>query len=225
MTLENAGDKIKHLFERVAMLPVDHRDPAETGKVSVPPGCLKELEDLVTTGASDSFEPDAEPWGWQSPRSAVIIKHTFFEHPFETNRGALVSAMTTAAAADLEAAWSLEGQTRTPTKRRLRPGRRDRSRGPGVGPRARPARPVDAPTLPARAALAARSCAASADAVGSDSLARTTSRWRLTDRGIVMILVAGFMVVVAAVTVVGLTALRVTGGDAQPLTSTLVLAP
>jgi len=40
-----------------------------------------------------------------------------------------------------------------------------------------------------------------------------------------MILVAGLMVVVAAVTVVGLTALRVTSGDAQPLTSTQVLRP
>ena len=133
--------------------------------------------------------------------------------------------MTTAAAADVDVAWSPESQTRTPAKRRPRPGRRDRSRGPGVGPRARPAHPIDAPTLPARAALAARSCAASAEAVGSDPLADTTARWRLTDRGIVMILVAGFMVVVAAVTVVGLTALRVTSGDAQPLTSTQMLRP
>jgi hypothetical protein len=42
---------------------------------------------------------------------------------------------------------------------------------------------------------------------------------RLTDRGIAVVLVAGAMIVVAAVTVIALTALRVTGDNAQPLSS------
>lgn len=39
--------------------------------------------------------------------------------------------------------------------------------------------------------------------------------WRLTDRGVALVLVVGLMIMVAAMTVVGLTALRVTGGGYQ----------
>ncbi|HEY5783300.1 MAG TPA: hypothetical protein VIT65_00830 [Microlunatus sp.] len=35
--------------------------------------------------------------------------------------------------------------------------------------------------------------------------------WRLTDRGVAVLLVAGLMIMVAALTVVGLTAITVTG--------------
>ena len=41
----------------------------------------------------------------------------------------------------------------------------------------------------------------------------TPIRWRLTDRGIAVIMVVGMMIVTAALSVVGLTALRVTSTD------------
>ena len=40
--------------------------------------------------------------------------------------------------------------------------------------------------------------------------------WRLTDRGIAVVLVLAVMITVAAVTVIGLTAWQVTGADYQP---------
>jgi hypothetical protein len=48
---------------------------------------------------------------------------------------------------------------------------------------------------------------------------------RLTDRGIAVILVAGAMIVMAALVVVGLTAVRVTGEDAQPLPASYASLP
>lgn len=39
--------------------------------------------------------------------------------------------------------------------------------------------------------------------------------WQLTDRGVAVVLVVGLMIMVAAMTVVGLTALKVTGGGYQ----------
>jgi hypothetical protein len=43
--------------------------------------------------------------------------------------------------------------------------------------------------------------------------------WRLTDRGIAVVLVIGLMIMVAALAVVGLTAARVTGEGYQPAVS------
>jgi hypothetical protein len=40
--------------------------------------------------------------------------------------------------------------------------------------------------------------------------------WRLTDRGVAVVLVIGLMIMVAALTVIGLTAVRVTGPDYRP---------
>ena len=40
--------------------------------------------------------------------------------------------------------------------------------------------------------------------------------WRLTDRGVAVVLVVGLMIMVAALTVVGLTAVQVTGSDYRP---------
>lgn len=82
----------------------------------------------------------------------------------------------------------------------VRPARRD---GRSTGPQTRPARPIDLPRRLRRAS--AQSCAVSAPT----SVA--ASGWRLTERGIAVVLVAALMIVVAALTVVGLTALRVTG--------------
>jgi hypothetical protein len=78
---------------------------------------------------------------------------------------------------------------------------------PARGPLARPARVVPAPTTRPGHPSAVRSCRLQVEPGGG-------SAWRLTDRGIAVVLVLAAMIVVAAVTVVGLTAWQVTGpGD------------
>jgi hypothetical protein len=57
------------------------------------------------------------------------------------------------------------------------------------------------------------------------AVATTPGHTRLTDRGIAVVLVAGVMIVVAAMTVVGLTALRVTSDDYQPRPSSQMSQP
>lgn len=90
---------------------------------------------------------------------------------------------------------------------RARPQRPGRGTGRATGPQLRPGRGVAAPSLrPHRTALPS-SCAVSAPA--------RAGGWQLTDRGIAAILVALTVITVAAVMVVGLTALRVTSPTYQ----------
>ena len=78
---------------------------------------------------------------------------------------------------------------------------------PARGPLARPARPV---AIPAQrlADGAVRACRV-------DPTSRPSTSWRLTDRGIALILALAAVIVMAAVTVIGLTAWRVTGPGYQ----------
>ena len=86
----------------------------------------------------------------------------------------------------------------------VRPARR---RVPAQGPLARPERL--APTSPSRVGEAAiRGCRVS-------PVRRPAASWRLTDRGIALALVLTAILVLAAVTVIGLTAWRVTGPGYQ----------
>ena len=48
-----------------------------------------------------------------------------------------------------------------------------------------------------------------------DPVTRPSASWRLTDRGIAVVLALAAMIVLAAVTVIGLTAWRVTGPEYQ----------
>jgi hypothetical protein len=115
-------------------------------------------------------------------------------------------------------------QTRpAPSPRPLRPRRPSRSRpaarsGRALAPLARPVAFVPAPTLSPSFGSRARSCTVEAP-TAMPAPVPTRVRTRLTDRGVAVILVAGAMIVVAAVAVVGLTALRVTGDGAEPLTA------
>ena len=84
------------------------------------------------------------------------------------------------------------------------PGRPGRRAGRGTGPQARPARPLAGGTR----VLRPQSCTVEAPAPRA---AAAGSSWRLTERGIALVLVTGLLIVTAALTVVGLTALRVTG--------------
>lgn len=89
----------------------------------------------------------------------------------------------------------------TPVRVPARPGRRS---GRGTGPQARPARPVTGGTRVLRPQACAVEAPAPRPAAGG-------AGWRLTERGIALVLVTGLLIVTAALTVVGLTALRVTG--------------
>jgi hypothetical protein len=84
------------------------------------------------------------------------------------------------------------------------PGRPGRRAGRGTGPQARPARSLAGGTR----VLRPRACAVE---VPTDRTATGNAGWRLTERGIALVLVTGLLIVTAALTVVGLTALRVTG--------------
>ena len=103
------------------------------------------------------------------------------------------------------------GRTRAPgaPAPRPAPGRTRRRPGRGTGPEARPAR-LAGPAVPlSQPGQRARSCrVATPPRVGAATGAPSC---RLTDRGIALVLVTGLLIVTAALAVVGLTALRVTG--------------
>ena len=91
---------------------------------------------------------------------------------------------------------------------RSAPGRPGRRSGRTSGPVGRAGSGVPAPQLRRSAAVAAASCVA--DARPSVPRRQPRSSVSLTDRGIAVILVAGVMIAIAALTVVGATASHVT---------------
>jgi hypothetical protein len=91
----------------------------------------------------------------------------------------------------------------------VRPGRRT---GRGARPQARPDQSVSAPRSFPGSAARVRGCAPAAPARGQVG---TNARWRLTERGVAVVLVTLAMVATAALAVVSLTALRVTGSGYQ----------
>jgi hypothetical protein len=114
------------------------------------------------------------------------------EHEFDTSRGATMSIATITPV--------------TPATRQVYPvDRRSARLRSARGPVARPARAV--PGLDQRLASRAdvRSCRVDTVAAGA--------QWRLTERGITVVLVLALMITVAAVAVIGLTAWQVTGAD------------
>jgi hypothetical protein len=94
---------------------------------------------------------------------------------------------------------------------------------PARGPLARPARPVAIPAQRvAKVHFAGRSrgvvppCSNGAvRACRVDPVIRPSAPWRLTDRGIALVLAVAAVIVMAAITVIGLTAWRVTGPGYQ----------
>lgn len=106
-------------------------------------------------------------------------------------------------------------RTAAPTRA---PGRPRRRTGRGTGPQARPARPLAGSST---RVLRPQACAVETPAVQ----AAPGARWRLTERGIALVLVTGLLVVTAALTVVGLTALRVTGERYADVGQTVLVQP
>ena len=95
---------------------------------------------------------------------------------------------------------------RTPVTARVTPDvRRPLRSGSVRGPLARPARLLPAPGGDAGQRPRVRSCRI--EATGG------TTEWRLTDRGIAVVLVLALMITMAATAVIGLTAWQVTGAD------------
>ena len=105
------------------------------------------------------------------------------------------------------AARSRVGTAPVPTKVPSRPRRRT---GRGTGPVARPARPLPSSLLSPAPGLRPQSCRVAPPVVAPLEVGRPSS-WRLTERGIALVLVTGLLIVTAALAVVGLTAMRVTG--------------
>jgi len=101
-----------------------------------------------------------------------------------------------------------------PSRRLAAPARPTRGPGRRTGPAARPGQTVEAPTL--RRPAQHRSAQARVQACRAEAAISSPAVWRLTDRGIAVILTVTVMIVFAALTVVGLTALRVTSPSYQP---------
>lgn len=91
-----------------------------------------------------------------------------------------------------------------------------RRTGRGTGPEARPVRRLDPPPVWRSRGATSQGCsvplpAAAVPVAARPVAARPATQWRLTDRGIALVLITGLLIAAAALSVVGLTALRVTG--------------
>lgn len=112
---------------------------------------------------------------------------------------------------------SLERSAPGPVRHR-RPGRRS---GRASGPILRPPVVCPPPAAGRGAVGHAQACSLPGPGVSAVTVASAGSAptWRLTDRGVAVVLVVGLMIIVAALTVVGLTALKVTGAGYQATVS------
>jgi hypothetical protein len=102
------------------------------------------------------------------------------------------------------------------------PTRRPRRVGRGAGPESRPPRPLGVPRGVGPSSTRPQSCTVSAPSRAEPA---PGSRWRLTERGIALVLVTGLLIVAASLAVIGLTALRVTGDLYQPAGQTVLTRP
>ena len=136
-----------------------------------------------------------------APRMVYKSNVRSIEHPFDIiPRSTPMTAMPATLDRPVRSVSQTAGGVGRTTAPAVRPGRRD---GRGSGPQTRPSRPVQLPRSLSRSH--GRSCLVAAPAP------TRSAGWQLTDRGIAVILVVMLMIVVAALAVIGLTALRVTG--------------
>ena len=110
-------------------------------------------------------------------------------------------------AGEAPARMALERPSPTRPMRRRRAGR---GSGRTAVPRLRPAEVSPAPGVARRPASQVRACVLPPPEVTTGPTAPAAAGWQLTDRGIAVVLVVGLMIMVAALTVVGLTAVTVT---------------
>lgn len=101
------------------------------------------------------------------------------------------------------------GRASATTTAPVRPRRRT---GRGTGPEARPARRPAAPPVVRSAGIPSHGCSVTVPLPAPPRAPRAEkAHWQLTDRGIALVLVTGLLIAAAALAVVGLTAIRVTG--------------
>lgn len=120
---------------------------------------------------------------------------------------------------DLTINWS-GSRTATPLRPvpgRSRPARPGQGTGRATGPQSRPGRAVPAPSLRRTPAARPQAC--------SVAVPVTPATWRLTDRGIALILVVMATIAFAAVLVVGLTAVQVTSPSYQAYGQSALVQP
>jgi hypothetical protein len=137
---------------------------------------------------------------------------------------------------DTNASDTRSGDTIAPGRPRpiRAPARTARGRARAGTPHLRPAAPLPAPTLAPTASPARhpRACVASVPETSRSTpnvqprhVDPRAGSWRITDRGIAVVLVAVAMVAVAALAVVVPTALRVTGDNYQPIGTSQLARP
>lgn len=93
--------------------------------------------------------------------------------------------------------------------RQLRPRRPGRGSGRDAAPTLRPATFWPASDVARRPRTQGRSCVMPQPQIAAVAVSEPS--WQLTDRGVALLLVVGLMIMVAALTVVSLTAITVTG--------------
>lgn len=125
---------------------------------------------------------------------------------------------TLEARVDPTAPRSRSARASTTTTAPVRPARRT---GRGTGPAARPTRRLEAPAVIKSRGSSSQGCSVTAPPATAPRARRPGSApWRLTERGVALVLVTGLLIAAAALAVVGLTAIRVTGEryhhDGQP---------
>jgi len=112
---------------------------------------------------------------------------------------------------------SLDRSTPRPVRQR----RPARGSGRAAGPILRPVVACPPPSTGRVVVRRARACSLPAAEASGAPVASMSSAptWRLTERGVAVVLVVGLMIMVAALTVVGLTAAKVTGPGYQATVS------
>ena len=105
---------------------------------------------------------------------------------------------------------------------------RHRPRGRGAGrtsaPTLRPSQVCRPPSARSSTVSSVRSCVVPAPVPAGAPSGGSVTSWRLTERGVGVVLVIGLMIMVAALTVVALTAVTVTGEGYRPSVSAILPA-
>lgn len=192
LTLEKPSDKIKHLFDACRAI----------GPQSV---SAEWWAVLMTTTLSNKFSNGLG----KDPSMEYKSNVRSIEHPFETSpRSTSMSTVTVEREPGLDPALLHSLPPGRTVSSPVRPGRRS---GRCPSPTSRPTGAVKAPVL-----RQVRSRPRTCEVTGA---VPQSSTWRLTDRGITMILVVATMIAMAALSVIGLTAARVTSERFHPATS------
>jgi hypothetical protein len=157
---------------------------------------------MPTTTSTDLLQALGKTSSMRYKSNIRSIEHSFDAVP----RSMTMSAVTLEH--DMSASPTLRRPVAAPPRQRTRPDRPSRGTGRQTGPQARPGQVVDAPTLHRPTAARVQGCRA-------EAAVAAPAAWRLTNRGIAVILTAAVMITFAALTVIGLTALRVTSPTYQ----------